>query len=218
MKKLRTLIILSILITALLNQAKLTAYDEKNNSYGTFLILGITSSYFNYEPTELKAFTSETNMDFFLAGFTVGFLSDGFLISFSYQQKVFPTSVYQINDNFKIIHNLDMYNLEIGYLWKLLNGVIKIGPYFLLSLDTTSIKLFKNIGISYPFSDWIVKDFYSKTLAIGSGIKIFITRYLKFSVSYQYGFNNILYYEGVPIDGTEKFKPSGVMCSITLGL
>jgi hypothetical protein len=217
MKRIRVVILLSVLITTLFGQVGFSATEE-GNSYGTFLILGVTSSYFNYEPTELKTFTSDINKNLLLLGFTFGFLSDGFLMSFSYQQKVFSNAVYQINDNFEITHNLDMYNLEIGYLWQFFNGVLKTGTYLLLSLDTTSIKIFKNIDINYSFSDWTVKNLYSRTLAIGGGIKIFITRYLKLSVSYQYAFPSSLYYEGVAIKGTESFQPSGLMFSITLGL
>jgi len=217
MKRIKRFLLLFLLVAVVIPTA-FSATQEDKDSFGNLFIFGVTSSYLNYDPKELSTFTTNTNKDYFLGGISIGFLANNWLFDFSYLSKFYPINVDEIANNYKLTHNFDSYTLEIGYIWNFFKGLLFLGPSISFSLDTSSIKLFKNVSVASPISDWVIKNIYSKTLSLGIGLKLFVTRYIKLSIGYRYGFPNNMNYEGVPLEGAEVFQPSGVIASITLGL
>lgn len=179
-------------------------------------ILGISGSYAYYSSSESSAGLNIDNNKF-LIGFSIGFASRGVVLMFDYLSKILPRNEINFNNN-KVIDNIDTYLFSISYVFILVKDYLYLGPSIVVSIDNSTLKFYNQFNFQNFITVGYVKDIHSRTVSLGVGFNLITFRNVFIKGHFSYAFPNSYSYEGIGLDGSPTFQPTGLRVILNLCL
>ncbi|MCS7299256.1 MAG: hypothetical protein RMJ37_04755 [Spirochaetia bacterium] len=179
-------------------------------------ILGISGGYtYHFGPENSIGPNIDNNR--FLIGFNIGFASRGVVLMFDYLSKILPRNEINFNNN-KVMDYVDMYVFSISYVFTIVRDYFYLGPSIVVSVDNSTLKFYNQFNFQNFITVGYVKDIHSRTVSLGVGFNLIAFRNVFIKSYFSYAFPNSYSYEGVNLEGSPVFQPTGLRVILNLCL